>query len=102
MNNKDRPIKAWGVCVIQHNRAPPPAQVEAFVQKFVQIYESHGGIFAAHPQHGKKPWMGPGNLADGGELGKLHSRPHTCSANILKSPRPGTRLATVTTPCLVS
>ncbi|KAL1654443.1 Protein argonaute [Didymella pomorum] len=68
MNNKDRPIKGWGVCVIQHPRAPPPAQVESFVQKFVQIYESHGGVFAAHPQHGKKPWIGPGNLADGGEL----------------------------------
>jgi hypothetical protein len=48
--------------------APPPPAVEAFFQKFVQIYESHGGVVAAHPQHGKKPWLGPGNLADGGEM----------------------------------
>jgi hypothetical protein len=52
-----------------HQRlAPPPPAVEAFFQKFTQIYESHGGLVAAHPQHGKKPWMGPGNLSDGGEM----------------------------------
>jgi eukaryotic translation initiation factor 2C len=67
VNNKDRPIKAWGVCAITGHRGsiPPPA-VQAFFQKFVQIYESHGGLVMAHPQHGKTPWMGPGNLADGG------------------------------------
>ena len=43
-----------------------PQAVQAFFQKFVQIYESHGGLVMAHPQHGKVPWMGPGNLADGG------------------------------------
>ncbi|KAF2031818.1 Piwi-domain-containing protein [Setomelanomma holmii] len=64
----DRPIKAWGVCCIQGRGAPPPQAVEGFIQKFVQIYESHGGLVAAHPQHGKKPWMGAGNLADGGEM----------------------------------
>ncbi|KAH6511572.1 hypothetical protein HBI81_243350 [Parastagonospora nodorum] len=68
MNNKDRPIKAWGVCYIVGRGAPPPAAVEAFFQKFIQIYESHGGLVSSHPQHGKKPWMGPGNLADGGEM----------------------------------
>ncbi|RAR14259.1 Piwi-domain-containing protein [Stemphylium lycopersici] len=68
INNKDRPIKAWGICCIQGRGSPPPQAVEAFVQKFVQVYESHGGLVAAHPQHGKKPWMGPGNLADGGEM----------------------------------
>lgn len=78
MNNKDRPVKGWGVCVIAHPRAPPQAAVESFVQKFVQIYESHGGVFAAHPQHGKKPWMGMGNLADGGELGNLQLYPYSC------------------------
>lgn len=68
MNNKDHPIKAWGWCVIQGRGAPPPQAVETFIQKFVQIYEAHGGLISAHPQHGKKPWMGPGNLTDGGEL----------------------------------
>ncbi|KAH3910556.1 hypothetical protein HBI56_202860 [Parastagonospora nodorum] len=68
MNNKDRPIKAWGVCCIVGRGAPPPAAVETFFQKFTQIYESHGGLISAHPTHGKKPWMGPGNLADGGEM----------------------------------
>jgi eukaryotic translation initiation factor 2C len=68
MNNKDRPIKAWGVCCIQGRGSPPPQAVEAFFQKFIQIYEGHGGLISAHPQHGKKPWMGPGNLADGGDM----------------------------------
>ncbi|CAO2656388.1 Nn.00g051910.m01.CDS01 [Neocucurbitaria sp. VM-36] len=68
MNNKDRPIKAWGVCCIQGRGSPPPQAVEGFIQKFVQIYEGHGGLVASHPQHGKKPYIGPGNLADGGEL----------------------------------
>ncbi|KAK1917141.1 hypothetical protein P3342_011986 [Pyrenophora teres f. teres] len=48
VTNKDRPIKAWG--------------------KFIQIYESHGGVVLSHPEYGKKPWMGPGNLGDGGEM----------------------------------
>ncbi|KAH9879905.1 hypothetical protein J1614_001929 [Plenodomus biglobosus] len=48
--------------------SPPPQAVEAFFQKFIQVYEAHGGVIASHPQHGKKPWMGPGNLTDGGEL----------------------------------
>jgi len=68
LNNKERPIKAWGVCCIQGRGSPPPQAVEAFFQKFTQVYEGHGGVIAAHPQHGKKPWMGPGNLADGGKL----------------------------------
>jgi eukaryotic translation initiation factor 2C len=68
VNNKDRPLKAWGVCCLQGRGAVPRQQVETFFQKFVQIYESHGGIVMAHPQHGKKPWMGSGNLADGGEM----------------------------------
>ncbi|CAN9089423.1 unnamed protein product [Alternaria alternata] len=68
MNNKERPIKAWGVCCVQGRGSPPPQAIEAFFQKFVQIYEAHGGLVASHPQHGKKPWMGPGNLADGGEM----------------------------------
>ncbi|KAI8939451.1 hypothetical protein NX059_003228 [Plenodomus lindquistii] len=68
INNKDRPIKAWGVCCIQGRGSPPAPAVEAFFQKFIQIYGDHGGVIAAHPQHGKKPWMGPGNLSDGGEL----------------------------------
>ncbi|KAL6707418.1 Protein argonaute [Coniothyrium glycines] len=68
INNTQRPIRAWGMCSVQGRGAVPPQQLEAFAQKFIQIYESHGGIVSAHPQHGKKPWMGPGNLADGGEM----------------------------------
>lgn len=70
VNNKDRPIKAWGVCCIQGRGTPPPQAVTAFFQKFVQIYESHGGIVMSHPTHGKAPWMGPGNLAEGGDMSK--------------------------------
>ncbi|KAF1839791.1 Piwi-domain-containing protein [Decorospora gaudefroyi] len=69
MINKLNPIKSWGVCCIQVPRGTPPVPaVEAFIQKFIQIYEGHGGGVLAHPQHGKKPWMGGGNLADGGEM----------------------------------
>jgi eukaryotic translation initiation factor 2C len=66
--NTEKPIKAWGVCVIQGRGACPQPAVEKFMQQFVSIYESHGGKITPHPNHGKKPWMGPGNLADGGEL----------------------------------
>lgn len=66
--NQDRPIKAWGVCVIQGRFAPNPSQVEKFIDDFIRIYEGHGGQILSHPKFGKKPWMGPGNLADGGEL----------------------------------
>ena len=66
--NTDRPIRAWGLCVIQGRGAPALPEAEKFVQQFIQIYKSHGGIFQPHPQHGLKPWMGPGNLADGGEM----------------------------------
>ncbi|KAJ4987318.1 eukaryotic translation initiation factor 2c [Stagonosporopsis vannaccii] len=68
MKNTQRPIKGWGVCVINHRHAPPPQAVDQFINKFIQIYESHGGVFAVHPQYGKKPWVGVGNLSDGGEL----------------------------------
>lgn len=70
MPNKERPIKAWGICVIQGRGSPPPTAVESFALKLIQIYEAHGGHILSHPQHGKKPWMGPGNLADGGEMGE--------------------------------
>jgi eukaryotic translation initiation factor 2C len=68
INNKERPVKAWGVCCIQGRGSPPPQAVDQFMTKFIQVYESHGGVFLAHPTHGKKPWMGPGNLADGGDM----------------------------------
>jgi len=68
VNNKDRPIKGWGVCCVQGRGSPPPQAVSTFFQQFVKIYESHGGLISAHPTHGKTPWMGPGNLADGGEM----------------------------------
>jgi len=68
LSNTDKPIKAWGVCVIQGRGSAPQPAVEKFMQQFVSIYESHGGKISSHPTNGKKPWMGPGNLADGGEL----------------------------------
>ncbi|PSN62707.1 Piwi-domain-containing protein [Corynespora cassiicola Philippines] len=66
--NNERPIRAWGVCCIMGRDSLSLQQVEHFVQQFVKVYESHGGVIANHPKHGKKPWMGPGNLSDGGEL----------------------------------
>lgn len=66
--NTDRPIKAWGICVIQGRGAPTKEAVTKFAQEFVRIYTAHGGIVAKHPQHGQAPWIGPGNLADGGEM----------------------------------
>ncbi|KAH6637426.1 Piwi domain-containing protein [Boeremia exigua] len=68
MNNQARPIKGWGVCVIADRRAPPLPAVQSFVAKFIQIYESHGGVFLSHPTHQKTPWIGQGSPADGGEL----------------------------------
>ncbi|KAF1950228.1 eukaryotic translation initiation factor 2C 2 [Byssothecium circinans] len=64
----DRAIRAWGVCVIQHQRGVNQPQTNKFIEDFIRIYEAHGGKFDAHPKFGKKPWMGPGSLADGGEL----------------------------------
>ncbi|KAF1977039.1 eukaryotic translation initiation factor 2C 2 [Bimuria novae-zelandiae CBS 107.79] len=66
--NTDKPIKAWGVCVIQGRGAPTPDVATTFAQQFVKIYTAHGGVIASHPTHGQKPWIGPGNLADGGEM----------------------------------
>jgi eukaryotic translation initiation factor 2C len=68
INNKDRPIKGWGVCCIMGRQAPPIEAVQSFFDKFINIYEGHGGVISPHPQHGKKPWIGPGNLSDGGEM----------------------------------
>ncbi|KAA8613409.1 eukaryotic translation initiation factor 2C 2 [Pyrenophora tritici-repentis] len=68
VTNKDKPIKAWGICAIQGRGSPSPPAVLAFIEKFIQIYESHGGVILSHPEHGKKPWLGPGNLGDGGEM----------------------------------
>ncbi|RMZ70216.1 eukaryotic translation initiation factor 2c [Pyrenophora seminiperda CCB06] len=68
VNNKGREIKAWGVCAIQGRGSPPPTVIESFCLKFIQIYESHGGLFQTHPEFGKKPWIGPGLLSDGGEM----------------------------------
>ena len=103
MNNEKRPLRAWGVCVIQHPRAPPQPAVESFVQKFSQIYEGHGGRFDSHPQYGKKPWIGPGNLADGGELGKPYYRAFEhYHINSLQSRRPGMRPVIAITTLLAS
>ncbi|KAJ4348243.1 Protein argonaute [Didymosphaeria variabile] len=66
--NTDRPIKAWGVCVVQGRNAVPPEAAKKFAQEFIKIYTAHGGVIQPHPQHGTTPWIGPGNLADGGEM----------------------------------
>ena len=66
--NNERPIKSWGICVVQGRGAPQPQAIQRFAEEFVRVYESHGGKVMAHPKFGKTPWMGPGNLADGGEL----------------------------------
>lgn len=101
MNNQQRPIKGWGVCVIQGRGSAPQAAVEAFVHKLTQIYEGHGGLISAHPTHGKRPWIGPGNLQDGGEMGESQQTAVTLMmANTLQSPKHGTRLATATARCL--
>jgi eukaryotic translation initiation factor 2C len=66
--NTDQPIRAWGVCVIQGRGSVSPEAAKKFAQEFVKIYTSHGGVISSHPQHGTTPWIGPGNLADGGEM----------------------------------
>lgn len=66
--NTDRPIRGWGVCVIQGRGAVPPDVAKKFASEFVKIYTAHGGVISSHPTHGTMPWIGPGNLADGGEM----------------------------------
>lgn len=66
MGPNQKEIAAWGICVIQGKYGVPKEVVEAFAQKFVQIYEGHGGRFS--PKMNKRPHIFPGNLADGGEL----------------------------------
>jgi eukaryotic translation initiation factor 2C len=69
LNQGGKTLQGWGVCVIQGRGAPPQPAVKAFIENLARIYESHGGVIAAHPKFGKFPgWMGPGNLSDGGEL----------------------------------
>lgn len=59
-------IGAWGVCVIQGRFAVSKEATQAFVDNLIKIYEGHGGKFST--KWGKKPYICPGNLADGGEL----------------------------------
>ncbi|KAF2444106.1 eukaryotic translation initiation factor 2C 2 [Karstenula rhodostoma CBS 690.94] len=66
--NTDRPIRGWGVCVIQGRGSVSPDVARKFAQEFVKIYTAHGGVISSHPTHGTTPWIGPGNLADGGEM----------------------------------
>ncbi|KAL8776952.1 MAG: hypothetical protein Q9213_008068 [Squamulea squamosa] len=46
----EAPLKCWGVAVLtdpssaQRGGTPNPAQVNAFVQSFIQAYQGHGGI----------------------------------------------------------
>lgn len=66
--NKNNPIKAWGVCVISGRGMPPIDHVKKFLENFIRIYEAHGGKVVRHAKFGQTPWMGPGNLSEGGEL----------------------------------
>lgn len=66
--NVDRPIKGWGVCVIQGRGSASPDVAKRFAAEFVKIYTAHGGVISSHPTYGTTPWIGPGNLADGGEM----------------------------------
>ncbi|KAJ4291053.1 Protein argonaute [Kalmusia sp. IMI 367209] len=66
--NNDRPLKAWGICVITGRNAVSPTAAENFAQSFIKIYKAHGGKIISHPKLGEKPWIGPGSLADGGEM----------------------------------
>jgi len=47
--NKE-PLKSWGFCVLKHPRfgreAVSQQAAQAFCNKFVEIYKSHGGVFA--------------------------------------------------------
>ncbi|KAF2096831.1 Piwi-domain-containing protein [Rhizodiscina lignyota] len=59
-----KPIKAWGVCVIQDPREAPDQQATAaFFKQFVSIYKAHGGQFA-----NESPVIQPGQLNKGGEM----------------------------------
>jgi eukaryotic translation initiation factor 2C len=61
-----REIGAWGFVVIAGRGAPSKEQTMAFVDKFIKVYEGHGGKFS--PKWAKRPFLAQGNLADGGEM----------------------------------
>lgn len=64
-----RPIRAWGVCCIQGRGCPPEPAVRQFFETFAKVYQIHGGAISKSEQRvNMQPWIGPGNLADGGEL----------------------------------
>ncbi|OCK86160.1 Piwi-domain-containing protein [Lepidopterella palustris CBS 459.81] len=57
-------LRAWGVCVVS-GRPSDINMAQKFVEEFVKTYQGHGGKFHAD---GKQPYIGLGNLAQGGEM----------------------------------
>ncbi|KAK5011638.1 Protein argonaute, partial [Cryomyces antarcticus] len=57
-----KPLKSWGICVIQGHGAADKAQVENFIKEFIKIYTGHGGRI-----ENKTPVIIPGQ---GGDAGK--------------------------------
>ncbi|KAF2730445.1 Piwi-domain-containing protein [Polyplosphaeria fusca] len=66
ISSNQRDILSWGVCFIGGRGALNKPQVDAFITKFIQIYESHGGRI--NPKFGKQPHIMEGNLARGGDM----------------------------------
>jgi eukaryotic translation initiation factor 2C len=62
-----RPLKAWGICVVRSSGrgSADPNVVRQFMERFVSIYEGHGGVF---DQASRRPVIVEGNLSDGGEM----------------------------------
>ncbi|KAF2815524.1 Piwi-domain-containing protein [Mytilinidion resinicola] len=60
-----QPLRSWGICVIGGPRSLPPDAAKKFAQLLITTYKGHGGKFG---QGGEDPWIGPGNLAQGGEM----------------------------------
>ncbi|KAH7138259.1 Piwi domain-containing protein [Dendryphion nanum] len=64
----ERPIRAWGIVLIQNVKTCKKEHVNAFIENFIKIFEGHGGRIEPHPKFGKKPWYGEATLGDGGEM----------------------------------
>lgn len=38
------PLKSWGVCVVQGRYGPDKTSIDRFLQEFVKVYKTHGGV----------------------------------------------------------
>lgn len=61
-------IAGWGIQVIGGRGSATKEQAEHFASMFIKVFKSHGGQIRSHPKHGENPWIGPGNLADAGDM----------------------------------